>query len=72
MILHIRVIPRAGRNLIKRENDRLKVYLTKPPQDNLANIQLIDLLAEYLKVKKHQIQIIQGEKSRGKIVKVNV
>lgn len=72
MILHIRVIPRASRNLIKRENNRLKVYLTKPAQDNLANTQLRDLLAEYLKVKKYQIQIIQGEKSRDKIAKVNV
>lgn len=72
MILHIRVVPRASRNLIKREKDRLKVYLTKPAQDNLANIQLIDLLVEYLKVKKYQIQIIRGRNLRDKLIKIDV
>ena len=72
MILHIRVVPRASRNLIKREKDRLKVYLTKPAQDNLANIQLIDLLVEYLKVKKYQIQIIRGKNLRDKLIKIDV
>jgi len=72
VILHIRVVPRASRNLIKREKDRLKVYLTKPAQDNLANIQLIDLLVEYLKVKKYQIQIIRGRNLRDKLIKIDV
>jgi len=72
VILHIRVVPRSSRNLIKREKDRLKVYLTKPAQDNLANIQLIDLLVEYLKVKKYQIQIIRGKNLRDKLIKIDV
>jgi uncharacterized protein (TIGR00251 family) len=71
VILNIRVIPGASRNLIKKKDAGLKVYLTKPAQDNLANKQLIDLLSEHLKVKKHQITIIKGEKSRDKVIKIN-
>lgn len=71
MILNIRVVPKASRNLVKKENDRLKVYLTKPGQKNLANIQLVDLLSEYLKVKKYQIKIIKGHKSQDKVVQIN-
>ncbi len=72
MILNIRVIPKASKNLIKKENRGLKVYLTKPAQDGLANKQLIELLADYLNIKKHQIRIIKGEKSRDKLVNLNV
>lgn len=71
MILNIRVVPKASRNLIKKENHGLKAYLTKPAQDNLANTQLIDLLAEYLKIKKYQIKIIKGGKSRDKLIQIN-
>lgn len=72
VILNIRVIPKAGRNLIKEENNYLKAYLTKPPQNGLANKELIGLLAEYLGVRKYQIKIIKGEKSKNKVVKIDV
>ncbi len=55
---------------MKKEDEGLKVYLSKPAQDGLANAQLIDLLADYLQVKKYQIKIIKGQKSRDKIVEV--
>lgn len=71
MILHVRVIPRSSRKLIKEEGGRLKAYLTKPAQDGEANRQLIELLAEYFGVKKYQIEIIKGLTSRDKEVKLN-
>ena len=70
MILNIRVVPRAGRNLVKAEKGILKVYVTKPAQDGLANAKLVDLLSEYLQVKKYRIKIIKGHKLRDKIVEV--
>jgi len=71
VILNIRVKPSASRNFIQKENDGLKVYLTKPAVDGLANKQLIDLLAEYLGVKKYQIRIIKGAKSKHKILSID-
>ena len=71
MILNVRVIPKASRNFVKKENDNLKVYLTKPAQDGLANTQLIELLSEFLNIKKYQIKIIKGQKSRDKLVEIS-
>jgi len=71
MILEIRVTPKASRELIKEEDGKLKAYLTKPAEDNLANLQLIDLLSEYLHTKKSLIKIIKGHKSRNKLVEVD-
>jgi uncharacterized protein (TIGR00251 family) len=71
VILEIRVIPKSSKAIIKKEDGFLKAYLTKPAQDGLANKQLIELLAEYLKVKKYQVRIVKGEKSRVKIVETD-
>jgi len=68
MILNVRVSPKASRNLVKKEGDIYKVYLTKPAQDGLANEQLVALLAEHLKAKKYQLKIIKGFKGRDKLI----
>jgi len=70
VILNIRVIPKASRNFIKQESNYLKAYLTKPAQHNLANKQLIELLAKHLKVRKYQIKILKGLNSRDKLVEI--
>jgi len=71
MILNVRVSPKASRNLVKKERNVYKVYLTKPAQDGLANGQLVDLLANYLGAKKYQIKIIKGFKGRNKLIEFN-
>ncbi|MCK9572012.1 MAG: DUF167 domain-containing protein [Candidatus Omnitrophica bacterium] len=70
MTFNLRVIPKASRNLVKAEGDSLKVYLTKPACEGLANEQLLKLLAEHFKVKKYCLKIIQGQKSRNKVVEL--
>jgi len=71
VILKIRVIPRASRNLIQKEQDYLKIHLTEPAQDGLANKQLIELLAEHLGVQKYKIRVAKGQNSRDKLIEVS-
>jgi uncharacterized protein (TIGR00251 family) len=71
MLFNVRVVPKSSRKLVKVEKERLKVYLTRPAQDGLANEQLIELLSEHLKVRKYRIEIIKGLKSKDKMVKVD-
>ncbi len=71
MIFNVRVNARASRNRIEQCGDQLKVYLTKPAAEGLANAQLIDLLSAYFKVKKYQVNIKSGEKSRNKLVEID-
>ncbi len=66
----IRVIPKAKQNKVVVEKDRLKVYLTAPAIEGRANEALIKILAEYLNVRKSEIRIIRGEKSRDKVILV--
>ena len=71
MILSVRVAPRASRNLVKVEGDCLKVFLTKPAEDGLANKQLIELLSKHLKIKKYRLKIIKGQNCRDKLIEIS-
>ncbi len=67
----VRVIPRASRNEIESvTGNALKVRVTAPPVEGAANKALIELLAERLKVRKSQIEIVAGQTSRQKMVSV--
>jgi len=72
MFISVRVIPKASRNLVKLENGCYKAYLTKPARDGLANKELIELMSDYLKVKKYEIEIVKGHKTHNKLLKINV
>ncbi|MDD3087062.1 MAG: DUF167 domain-containing protein [Candidatus Omnitrophica bacterium] len=72
MVINVRVVPRASRNLVKRESEKsFKVYLTKPAIEGQANAELVKRLAEYLGVKKYLVNIIKGEKARCKLVRIS-
>lgn len=70
MIINVRAWPSASRNLVKEEGGRFKVHLSRPAQDGEANVQLVELLAGYLKVKKYQVKIIKGLRSRDKLIEI--
>lgn len=65
-ILQIKVIPKASKQQIIKEKERIKIKLTSPAQKGKANKQLIELLSKRLKVPKSKIKIVSGENSRDK------
>jgi uncharacterized protein len=71
MVFNVRVTARASRNRIEQNGNNLKVYLTKPAAEGQANAQLIDLVSAHFKIKKYQVKIKSGEKSRNKLVEIN-
>ena len=68
----VRVIPRASRSEIVGEHDgALKVKLASPPVDGAANAELIKLFAKRFGVSKSDIEIVTGETSKNKRIKIN-
>ncbi|MCX8093555.1 MAG: DUF167 domain-containing protein [Candidatus Goldbacteria bacterium] len=71
IILKIRVIPNSKENCIKEIiGDTLKIKINAPPKENKANNELICFLAEVLHIKKSDIEIIKGLKSREKLIEI--
>lgn len=71
MILQIKVIPGARKNLYKEDQGMIKVYLTTPPVDGRANEALCGFLADYFHVRASSVEIIKGLKSRNKVININ-
>ena len=71
VVLDIKVVPRAGTNMVAGTRDgALLIRLAAAPVDGAANDELIALLARLLDVPKRHITIISGDKNRTKRVKV--
>jgi len=70
--LRLRVIPGARRDEIAGwYGDAVKVRCQAPALDGRANESVIRFLAEKLRVKRSDIELVHGEHSRGKVVQVN-
>jgi len=70
-ILTCRVHPNAPRNRIEKiQDDQLVVRLNSPPVEGQANKALIKLLAKTLHVAPSRLSLIQGDKSRTKVIAV--
>jgi uncharacterized protein YggU (UPF0235/DUF167 family) len=50
---------------------RVKIYLTKPAENDLANRQIVDFLAVFLNVSKSKISIQSGHRSQLKTVLIS-
>jgi uncharacterized protein (TIGR00251 family) len=67
----IRVLPRASRNqIVGIDSGVLKVKLTAPPLEGKANKALRQFLARKLGVPKKDVEIVSGEKSRMKSIRI--
>ena len=68
---NVRVTPRARQNKVAgKVGDAVKVYVTAPPEDGRANEAVIETLADWLGVKRRQIEIVTGDTNRNKVVRV--
>ena len=69
--IEVKVQPKASRNRIEKvEEGRLKVKVTVPPEGGKANRAVVELLAKALKVPKRSVEIVRGETSRIKTVRI--
>ncbi len=73
MRYNIRVKPNSKKGPLVEEaaDEELVVYLQEPAANGKANEALIKVLAKHFGVTKRNIKIIQGAKSRNKIIEVD-
>lgn len=67
----VRVIPKAHKNsLAGVEEGVLVLRLAAPPVEGKANEALVEFLAQLLGLRKRQVWLQNGQKSRHKLVRV--
>ncbi|NVM02961.1 MAG: DUF167 domain-containing protein [Candidatus Helarchaeota archaeon] len=72
-IIKVHVKPNSKQQKIQEiSNELYEIWIKSRPEKGKANKELIKLMADHFKVQQNQIQIIQGLKSRNKIIEINL
>jgi len=66
-IIKIKVKPASKKQEIKKQGDSYLVWLKSKPENNKANLELLNLLKKHF---NRQVRIIKGIKSRKKFVEL--
>lgn len=71
IIIKVKIVPGSSKNkIIGAYNDALKISITAPPVEGKANKKCIAYLAKYFDVAKSKIEIISGQTSKNKLIKI--
>jgi len=72
LLIQVRVLPRSSRcELSGIQNGALKIKITSPPLEGKANEECVRFLADKLRIRKSQIEIVAGHKARNKTVMIS-
>ena len=68
-VLAVRAQPGARKDAVVGEHgDALKVAVTAPPEDGRANAALVELLRDWLGVRRSEVELVGGLTNRNKTV----
>ena len=71
LVFRVQVVPRASRSeVVGEHNGALRVRLAAPPVDGAANDELRRLLARIFNVPRSSIQLVSGQGSRTKQIRI--
>jgi uncharacterized protein (TIGR00251 family) len=66
--LAVRAQPGARKNAVLGEQaGALKLAVTAPPEDGRANAALVEVLKDWLGVKRSQVELLSGQTNRNKV-----
>src|SRR5205807_6385426 len=69
--LSLRVQPRASRNaVVGWTGDTLNIRLTALPVEGAANAACLSFLADLLDLPPAQLEILRGDRSRNKVIRI--
>ncbi len=71
MKIQIRVNPNSKKEKVERDDNGVyKISFNATREKGKANKKLVEILSEYFKVPKSQIQILNGFTARDKVVEI--
>ena len=71
IILRVHVVPRSAKSEFAGiQGDALKLKITAPPVEGQANAECIRFLSDILGIKKKQVKILSGHRSKKKTIAI--
>lgn len=68
--IKVKVITSSPKERVKEEPNFLKAYLTTPKEKGKANKRLIEVLSNFLGLKKSSLKIARGRNSSNKLIEI--
>lgn len=71
--MYIKVTVKAGEkkeSLVEKKKDHFNIAVKEKAKANMANTRVIEMVAEYLKVPKNKVRIINGHHSPSKLLSI--
>ena len=71
IVIKVKIVPGSSKNkIIGTYNGALKIAITAPPVEGKANKKCIAYLAKYFDIAKSKIEIISGQTSKNKLIRI--
>ena len=71
MIIKVKVTPNAKKaSVSKADDENYEVRVDEKAEGGRANARLIEMLSDYFRVRKSNVLIIKGARSREKVVQI--
>lgn len=72
MYIHVKVKAGVKKEIFKKKTeDHFEISVKEKAERNMANTRVLELVAEYFKVPKNKIRIINGHKHPSKLLIVD-
>jgi len=69
--LSVTVVPRSSQRRLERSGDGLKAWIHEAPADGQANQAVCTLIADALGIAKSAVEIVRGQTSRKKTIRID-
>ncbi len=70
--IHIKVVASAKKEFLKQKSeDHFEISVKEKAERNLANIRVLELLAEHFAVPVNKIRIVNGHKHPSKLLAID-
>ena len=71
IVIKVKIVPGSSKDkIIGIYNNALKIAIAAPPVEGKANKKCIAYLAKYFEIAKSKIEIISGQTSKNKLIKI--
>jgi len=70
--IHVKVTAGAGKESFKKKSeDHFEISVREKAERNMANTRVLELVAEYFKLSKNKVRIVNGHKHPSKLLVVD-
>lgn len=72
MYIKVQVLPKAKKEIIKKESENFYIISVKEPAErNLANLRIKSIVADIYQVSENKVKLVTGHHSRSKIFAID-